>query len=271
MTTERLEQLYFVTGSPNKFNDYQFLLGKHANLRWARYSIEEPVTVDLDILIRRKVELARPWLPHLPFLVEQTNLMIHAWKNLPGNATGMFIDGVGVEGICKMLRPFEDWSATVVTDLAYHAPNGLVEVFRGQLSGTIAAEPRGERVYGWDVIFIPEGQGRTFAEMPMEQRHTISTRKLAVAAFFAAVLEEEHPEVLLQNRIRLRQLMMRHFNRKELEALLFELSINVEEFDDSKSNFEQEIILYCERRGRIPELLAICRRERPSAQWPEAL
>jgi len=161
MTQERIEQLYFVTESENKFNDYQFLLGKYADLRWVNYQIEEPMTTDLSILIRRQVEWVKTKLPHLPFLVEQTNLMIKAWNDLPGNVTGLFIDGVGVEGICKMLKPFGNPAATVTTDLAYHNPDGQVRVFRGILHGTIAPEPRGTQVFGWDVIFIPAGQDKT--------------------------------------------------------------------------------------------------------------
>lgn len=272
MREERIEKLYFVTGSQNKFNDYQFLLGKHADLRWAQYALEEPVLVDQAILIRRKAEMARPWLPHLPFLVEQTNLMIRAWRDLPGNVTGLFIEGVGVEGICKMMQPFEDRSAMVVTDLGYHAPNGEVLVFRGSLNGVVAPEPRGSQIFGWDAIFIPEGQDRTFAEMPMEQRHTISTRKLAVAAFFTAVLQEENATLLLQNRIRLRQLMTRYFSKQELTLLLFELGIDEEEFSAAgKTDLTQEIILYCERHGLIPRLLELCRQQRPNAEWPQRL
>ncbi len=272
MREERIEQLYFVTGSQNKFNDYQFLLGKHADLRWARYALEEPVLVDQAILIRRKVEMARPLLPHMPFLVEQTNLMVRAWKDLPGNVTGLFIDGVGVDGICKMMQPFEDKTASVVTDLGYHAPNGEVSVFRGQINGIVAPEPRGSQIFGWDAIFIPEGQDRTFAEMPMEQRHTISTRKLAVAAFFTAVLQEENATLLLQNRIRLRQLIARYFSKHELESLLFDLGIDKDEFPEGvKSDMAQEIILYCERHGRMTDLLELCRQQRPNADWPEAL
>ena len=108
MARERIERLYFVTASENKFNDYQFLLGKYADLFWFRHHVEDVVTTDLDILIRRKVEAIKPKLPYLPFLVEQTNLTIRARKNLPGNAAGLFMDGVGAAGICKMLDTFPD-------------------------------------------------------------------------------------------------------------------------------------------------------------------
>lgn len=272
MTEPRMERLYFVTASGDKFNDYQFLLGKYANLVWIAYTVEDPMVPDLTILIRRQVEIAKPLLPNLPFLVEQTNLNIHAWKGLPGNATGMFIKGVGMEGICKMLNTFEDRRATVVTDLAYCAPDGRVQVFRGEVNGHIAETPRGVNLYGWDAIFVPAGYERTFAEMPLEQRNSISTRKLAVAKLLTAVLPNEQAETLLQNRIRLRQLMTRYFSKNEMEALLFDLGIDPEEIPEGiKSEMAQEIILYCERHGRTEKLLNLCREQRPNAEWPETL
>lgn len=272
MVQKRIERLYFVTASENKFNDYQFLLGKFADLRWSRLNVEDPVTSDLAILIRRKVEMVRPILPHLPFLVEQTNLMIKAWRNLPGNATSLFIKGVGVEGICKMLDAFPDRKAQVVTDLAYHGPDGQVSVFRGELNGVVTPEPQGTQIFGWDAIFIPDGYTRTFAEMPLEQRNSISTRKLAVAQFYMAVLQEEQADELLQDRIRFRQLMTRYFSRQELESLLFDLGIDKDELPEGvKTEMAQEIILYCERHGRVQQLLRICRQQRPNAEWPEAL
>ena len=272
MPRERIDRLYFVTASENKFNDYQFLLGKFADLRWAKLNVEDPVTNDLSILIRRKVDLVRPQLPYLPFLVEQTNLLIKAWSDLPGNVTSLFIEGVGVAGICKMLQNFEDKTARVITDMAYHAPDGQVMVFRGELTGTIAPKPRGNQIFGWDAIFIPEGHSRTFAQMTMEQRNNISTRKLAVAEFYTAVLQEERADYLLQNRIRLRELMVRYFNKTELETLCFDLGIDKDDLPNAtKPELAQEIILYCERHGMLERLLDICREQRPHAEWPEEL
>lgn len=272
MPKERIDRLYFVTASVNKFADYQFLLGKFADLHWAKLNIEDPVTNDLSVLIRRKVALVKPQLPYLPFLVEQTNLLIKAWSDLPGNVTSLFIEGVGVAGICKMLQNFEDKSARVITDMAYHAPDGQVMVFRGELTGKIAPEPRGNQIFGWDAIFIPDGHDRTFAEMTIEQRNTISTRKLAVAEFLTAVLQEEHADTLLQNRIRLRELMVRYFNKTELETLCFDLGIDKDDLPNAtKPELAQEIILYCERHDKLDKLLDICREQRPHAEWPEEL
>jgi hypothetical protein len=108
--------------------------------------------------------------------------------------------------------------------------------------------------------------------MSLEQRNTISTRKIAVAGFYTAVLLEEHAETLLQNRILLRKLMIRYFTRSEMETLCFDLGIDKDIFPDlNKVEYAQEIILYCERNGLMQALLALCREQRPHAEWPEDL
>ena len=49
------------------------------------------------------------------------------------------------------------------------------------LSGSLAASPRGENGFGWDVIFVPDGESRTFAEMTAEEKNSRSHRSRAFA------------------------------------------------------------------------------------------
>ena len=51
--------------------------------------------------------------------------------------------------------------------------------FEGIVKGKIV-EPRGESDFGWDPIFVPEGFGKTFAEMGVEEKNKISHRKIAL-------------------------------------------------------------------------------------------
>jgi hypothetical protein len=55
MNTKRIERLYMVTASEHKFQDYEFLLGKHADLRWAKINVEDIVTDDLAFLTGAKL------------------------------------------------------------------------------------------------------------------------------------------------------------------------------------------------------------------------
>lgn len=57
---------------------------------------------------------------------------------------------------------------------------GKEYVFEGVCKGEIIKEKRGEKGFGYDPIFVPNGYQKTFAEMNMEEKSTISHRGLAV-------------------------------------------------------------------------------------------
>ncbi|HET8715896.1 MAG TPA: non-canonical purine NTP pyrophosphatase, partial [Holophagaceae bacterium] len=72
-----------------------------------------------------------------------------------------------------------------VCELVGVGPDGREVVVRGELAGTIAEAPRGAGGFGYDPVFVPEGQGRTFGELPAEVKHGLSHRARACAALRA--------------------------------------------------------------------------------------
>jgi XTP/dITP diphosphohydrolase len=82
-----------------------------------------------------------------------------------------------------------DRSAFFVAVLALAWPDGDIEWFRGEVVGRLVWPPRGERGFGYDPMFVPEGGGaQTFGEMDPAEKHQISHRarafaKLAEACF----------------------------------------------------------------------------------------
>ena len=50
-------------------------------------------------------------------------------------------------------------------------PDGHAEYFRGEAGGTLVWPPRGERGFGYDPVFLPEGHQRTFGEMEATEKH----------------------------------------------------------------------------------------------------
>lgn len=271
LLSDARKRIYFATGSRNKYTDYEFLLGKYADLQWVSLIIEEPKTLDFDLHIRMKVQSAAQRLPYLSFVVEQTGLMVHAWRGLPGTFTTQFQNTVGNEGICRMLDAYSDRSATAVTDLAYRAITGEVRIFRGAVSGTIAQKPRGGRGFGWDTIFIPEGESETFAEMTFEKKNSMSTRMLAASSFYSAVLSEaEEADKIPERRVKLRQQIVRYFNKGDLADLIYDLGVDPDDIPGTtKRDQARELILYCDKRGKMNDLLTICKEMRPHVSWPE--
>lgn len=68
------------------------------------------------------------------------------------------------------------------------AEDSGVQLFEGILNGKIAFEPRGKAGFGYDPVFVPEGDERTLAEMSMEEKNQISHRALAVRKLTAYLL-----------------------------------------------------------------------------------
>jgi len=63
--------------------------------------------------------------------------------------------------------------------------NGTEYTFEGQVEGEIAHERRGEEGFGYDPIFLPEGNNRSFAQMSLEEKNKMSHRSRAIAKLAA--------------------------------------------------------------------------------------
>jgi len=61
--------------------------------------------------------------------------------------------------------------AHFIAALALASPIGEVETFTGQVDGTLVWPPRGDRGFGYDPVFLPDGHSRTFGEMSAEEKH----------------------------------------------------------------------------------------------------
>jgi XTP/dITP diphosphohydrolase len=106
--------------------------------------------------------LGRP--PH-PVLVEDSGLVIGAWNGLPGALTKWFLSSVGNEGLLEMLCGGDRRARAVCAVAVADAGGEEVRVFKGEVEGVIASEPRGDGGFGWDPIFVPEGSDLTYAQM----------------------------------------------------------------------------------------------------------
>lgn len=79
-----------------------------------------------------------------------------------------------------------DYFAKFVCALALAQPNGETEIFEGEVHGHLEFPPRGNKGFGYDPIFVPEGYTQTFGEFDPEQKHAMSHRARAFAKFIAA-------------------------------------------------------------------------------------
>jgi XTP/dITP diphosphohydrolase len=74
-----------------------------------------------------------------------------------------------------------DRRASFVSVLSLAWPDGHVESFEGIVRGQLVWPPRGGNGFGYDPIFVPEGETETFGEMDPARKHAISHRAVAFA------------------------------------------------------------------------------------------
>jgi non-canonical purine NTP pyrophosphatase (RdgB/HAM1 family) len=186
--TDALDGLVFVTSNPGKAREASALLGRAVAAQLV--DLPEIQSLDFREVARAKAIVAAHALG-VPVLVEDSGLAVAGWGGFPGPLTKWItMGGLGQEGLAKMLDGFSDRSAEAVSVLAVARPGQRepdVLVAEGRVKGSIALHPRGENGFGWDVLFIPEGETRTFAEMGEEEKNARSHRARAFAALSAAL------------------------------------------------------------------------------------
>ena len=120
----------------------------------------------------------------LPALSDDSGLCVDAlggepgvhtadWAELPGGGRDFAMAMRNVEEKLQAgcaTRP-EQRGGHFVAVLCLCWPDGHAEYFRGEVAGTLVWPPRGERGFGYDPMFKPEGFEQTFGEMPASEKH----------------------------------------------------------------------------------------------------
>ena len=115
---------------------------------------------------------------------DDTGLEVEALNGAPGVYSARYAGKQrnSEDNMNKLLYELEnsnDRSAQFITIIALHL-NDRLEVFEGICKGEIMTEKQGENGFGYDPIFKPKGFNKTFAELTLEEKNTISHRGIAV-------------------------------------------------------------------------------------------
>jgi XTP/dITP diphosphohydrolase len=130
----------------------------------------------------------------LPALADDSGLEVFALGGAPGVHSARWA-GPGRDFKAAMARVWReleakgaaDRSARFVCVLALAQPDGGVESFEGEARGIIVWPPRGDKGFGYDPIFMPEGCARTFGEMTPEEKLPLTHRARAFEKLLAAL------------------------------------------------------------------------------------
>ena len=114
-------------------------------------------------------------------LGEDSGLEVEALGGRPGVQTARWAEGRHVERILETLDGEENRRARYVCELVALDPAGRELRGTGTLAGRIALERRGTAGFGFDPVFVPEGEERTVAELGDEWKSRHSHRARAAA------------------------------------------------------------------------------------------
>lgn len=138
----------------------------------------------------------------LPALADDSGLEVAALGGAPGiysarwgGATkdfGAAMRRVQQELEAKGAHQPEARGANFTCALAIAWPRGPVQVFEGKVFGHLVWPPRGARGFGYDPMFVADGDSRTFGELEPAQKHAVSHRARAFEQFVQEVLQSNN-------------------------------------------------------------------------------
>lgn len=115
---------------------------------------------------------------------DDSGLMVDALNGAPGiysaRYAGTHNDGDNNRLLIKNLNGIENRSARYVCAICIYYPDGKYLVTEGTVEGIIIDTPKGENGFGYDPYFYIEEFGKTFAEVPLDMKNTISHRARAI-------------------------------------------------------------------------------------------
>jgi XTP/dITP diphosphohydrolase len=120
-------------------------------------------------------------------VADDSGIEVAALGGAPGVTTARWAEGRHVEKLLAALAGGVDRHARYVCELVAIAPDGGELRGAGELRGLIAPAPAGTEGFGFDPIFVPDGEGLTVAELGDAWKAVNSHRALAAQALRAAL------------------------------------------------------------------------------------
>jgi XTP/dITP diphosphohydrolase len=180
-------EIIFASSNQNKAKEIQSALPvefKIKTLLDLNFHDDIPETADTfagNALLKAQF-VAEKW--NLPCFSDDSGLEIVALNNEPGVYSARYAgtqrnDDENMNLVLEKLQNETNRKACFKTVIALII-DGKTLLFEGKVDGEITHDKRGNQGFGYDPIFEPEGLGKTFSEMNIEEKSNFSHRKRAV-------------------------------------------------------------------------------------------
>ncbi|HRF27216.1 MAG TPA: RdgB/HAM1 family non-canonical purine NTP pyrophosphatase [Ferruginibacter sp.] len=183
-----MDTLIFATNNENKVREIRHALNNQfhiISLKEAGILVDIPEPHDTLEDNAREKSLVIHQLTGKDCFSEDTGLEVEALDGSPGVLSARYAGpeqnaSKNMEKLLSALEGITNRKARfrTVISLIYH---GKEYQFEGICPGVILDKKQGEQGFGYDPLFIPDGAGKSFADMSMEEKNTYSHRKKATA------------------------------------------------------------------------------------------
>lgn len=193
--------IVFATNNENKTREIRHILGDSFNLlSLSDLNINEEIPENEPTLEGNAIHKARYVYKMLNTNVfaDDTGLEIDILNGLPGVNSARFAgenknSEANIIKVLALMGPAKNRKARFRTVIAL-----IIEekeyLFEGIVEGMIINEKRGTGGFGYDPVFVPEGEERTFAEMSLKEKNKISHRARAFEKLRSFLFHYVHPD-----------------------------------------------------------------------------
>ena len=173
-----MSNVLFASSNENKYKEAKAILSKFKiNLDFLKSHLEEIQADTLEEIALHKITQAFSQCSK-PVIVEDDGLFIDSLNGFPGPYSAFAFKTIGNKGILQLLKAKR--KAKFQSVIAYCEKNNDVMLFKATVDGKISRKLAGIK-WGYDPIFIPDGQNKTYAQL--RDKNLVSHRYLSLRKF----------------------------------------------------------------------------------------
>jgi XTP/dITP diphosphohydrolase len=183
------DTVVIATHNPGKLAEMRELLTPYgiAAISAGELALAEPEETGMTFAENARIKAtAAATAARLPALADDSGLVVEALGGAPGIHSARWagpdrnfhraMQTIEQELQARGVTTPERRRAHFVSALCLAWPDGYAEDFEARVAGSLVWPPRGNRGFGYDPIFLPDGQQRTFGEMSSEEKHGLPPR-----------------------------------------------------------------------------------------------
>ena len=187
-------RLVIATHNPGKLAEMRELLAPYGidAISAGELGLPEPDETGMSFRDNARIKAqAAAKAASLPAFADDSGLVVDALGGEPGIYSARWAgpDKDFSRAMATIDQKLRDRGATTpdqrkahfVSALCVAWPDGHVEDFEARVDGTLVWPPRGEKGFGYDPMFLPDGHTRTFGEMSSEEKHGLPPRGLGLS------------------------------------------------------------------------------------------